>query len=280
MPFETGNACVISPGVDISSVLVPDSVKDMVLARVDRMRPVEQVVLKCSSILGTNIDRNVLENLLPSSSRRNLDLVLYNLAKEGIVECASLAAQHQSAHNHHGFYDYNDPVHSHQHSNHHHHHHHHNVAHILHAPVLCGCYADEVTKVINLTRLMTPNGPKKHCRCLKFANTFMQETMDALWLEDQKRALHERAAMFLESQAHKCRSCGGGGFVAGHAQGVPQEASAPGHAQAAKRVTGEEGRLKITYLLPSHTFAFVIIIVIIDVIISVIIVIVSLSTPS
>ena len=61
---------------------------------------------------------------------------------------------------------------------------------------------------------MTPSGPKKHCFYLKFVNSYVQETTYSLWLEDQKKELHEKAAMFLESQAHKCKACGGGGFVA------------------------------------------------------------------
>ena len=214
MPLDTKKVCIINPGVDISKVVVPESVKDMVLARIDRMMPLEQVTLKCASILGTEFHRNVLQAILPGSCRGTFDLVLYNLAKESIVECASLAAQHQNAHNHHGFYDFNDPVQAHQHTHHHHHHHHHSVASSIHGSVFCGCYADEMTKVINLSRLMTPSGPKKHCLHLKFVNTYVQETSYSLWLEDQRRELREKAAMFLESQAHKCKSCGGGGFVA------------------------------------------------------------------
>ena len=214
MPLDTKKVCIVSPGIDISKVVVPESVKDMVLARVDRMMPLEQITLKCASILGSEFHRSVLQAILPRSSRDNLDLVLYNLAKESILECASLALQHQNAHNHHGFYDFNDPTHAQHHAHHHHHHHHHNVASSIHTQVYCGCYADEMTKVINLSRLMTPSGPKKHCLYLKFVNSYVQETTYSLWLEDQKKELHEKAAMFLESQAHKCKACGGGGFVA------------------------------------------------------------------
>ena len=237
MPIDTKKVCIISPGVDISKVVVPESVKDMVLARVDRMSPLEQVTLKCASILGAEFHRDVLQAILPETTRGSFDLVLYNLAKESILECASLAAQHQNAHNHHGFYDFNDPTHAQQHTHHHHHHHHHrhNVASSIHASVYCGCHADEVTKVLNLSRLMTPSGPKKHCLCLKFVNTYVQETSYSLWLEDQRKELHEKAAMFLESQAHKCKSCGGGGFVA--SQGDTQEALGSG-TQGQKRASG------------------------------------------
>ena len=223
MPLDTKKVCIVSPGVDISKVVVPESVKDMVLARVDRMLPLEQVTLKCASILGSEFHRSVLQAILPTSSRNSSDLVLYNLAKESILECASLALQHQNAHNHHGFYDFNDPTHAQHHVHHHHHHHHHNVASAIHS-VYCGCYADEMTKVINLSRLMTPSGPKKHCLYLKFVNAYVQETTYSLWLEDQRKELHERAAMFLESQAHKCKACGGGGFVANIGEGQDDRA--------------------------------------------------------
>lgn len=53
VPEETDEICIITPGSDLNSVLVPDSVKDMVLARMDRMSLNEQTVLKCAAVLGT-----------------------------------------------------------------------------------------------------------------------------------------------------------------------------------------------------------------------------------
>ena len=70
--------------------------------------------------------------------------------------------------------------------------------------------------------MMTPKGPIKHCLVYKFSNIYVQETTYDVWLEDQRKGLHEKAAMFLESQAHKCRACGGGGFVPGMSSLVDQ----------------------------------------------------------
>lgn len=70
-------------------------------------------------------------------------------------------------------------------------------------------------QVLNLTSMMTPKGPIKSCMFYKFSNIYVQETTYEVWLEDQRKSLHEKAAMFLESQAHKCRACGGGGFIPG-----------------------------------------------------------------
>lgn len=52
---ETDEICIITPGSDLNSVLVPDSVKDMALARMDRMSLNEQTVLKCAAVLGENL---------------------------------------------------------------------------------------------------------------------------------------------------------------------------------------------------------------------------------
>jgi len=52
VPDESDEICIITPGADLNSVLIPDSVKDMVLARMDRMTLNEQTVLKCSAVLG------------------------------------------------------------------------------------------------------------------------------------------------------------------------------------------------------------------------------------
>ena len=52
VPEESDEICIITPGGDLNSILQPDSVKDMVLARMDRMTLNEQIVLKCASVLG------------------------------------------------------------------------------------------------------------------------------------------------------------------------------------------------------------------------------------
>ena len=53
------------------------------------------------------------------------------------------------------------------------------------------------------------------CETLQFSHPIFQETIYGLWTEQQCIQLHEKAALFLESQAHKCKSYGRGGFIAG-----------------------------------------------------------------
>lgn len=90
--------------------------------------------------------------------------------------------------------------------------------------VPCGCYGNEGTKVVNLTKFLTNNKLKKNCLYLKFANNCVQETTYALWLKKQREGLHQKTAIHLESQAHKCRSCGGGAFLP-YSKNTEQESS-------------------------------------------------------
>lgn len=87
--------------------------------------------------------------------------------------------------------------------------------------MLCGCYSCEGFHIINLSQANPFIDKKKRvCLFFHFANSFVQETAYALWLEDQRKALHEKAALYLEKSSQKCRSCGGNGFVPGHGRGV------------------------------------------------------------
>ena len=86
---------------------------------------------------------------------------------------------------------------------------------------MCSCYAYEGFAVINLSQVNAFTDNKKRiCLFFQFCNTFVQEAAYGLWLEDQRKALHAKAAQHLERLSEKCRSCGGNGFIPGHGQGV------------------------------------------------------------
>ena len=87
--------------------------------------------------------------------------------------------------------------------------------------VHCACYAYEGYPIINLLQANAfADGKKRICLYFHFCNTFVQEAAYALWLEDQRKALFEKAALYLEAYADKCRSCGGNGFIPGHGVGT------------------------------------------------------------
>lgn len=81
--------CIVTPGHDLTKLPVPESLREMVLARFDRLPPLEKVVLKCSSILGDCFPSDLVAAIVPKSAAVQVDLALYHLLKVGfILACA------------------------------------------------------------------------------------------------------------------------------------------------------------------------------------------------
>ncbi len=211
IPDDVDNICVICPGKEISDAIVPNSVNDVVVARIDRMSPNEQLILKCASVLGMNFTRDLLSAIVPRKISQVLDTTLYRLCKERLIECGSLALQ--QAHNHNNIHT--DSFLRQGSSHHNHRHRHHTEVKTIHH-VFCGCYVDEGDSVIDLSQMNRAVGGKKRlCQYFHFSNSFVRDAAYDLWLEDQRKALHERAALYLETQVHVCKPCGGDSFVPG-----------------------------------------------------------------
>lgn len=78
------NMCIVTPGQDLTKIPVPESLREMVLARFDRLPPLEKVVLKCASILGDSFPSDLVASIVPKSAEAQVDLVLYHLLKVGM----------------------------------------------------------------------------------------------------------------------------------------------------------------------------------------------------
>lgn len=209
---DVHKVCILSPNADVNAMLLPDSEEDMVLARMDKMSLVEQTVIKCAAVLGMNFQRDLLKAIIPKNCANMLDTTLQNLSKMQFFACASLTKQSSSA------YDMTQ-----QNNNNNggggtgggKTHHHFQAIH-QNVQVLCGCYALDGYPAINLLQSKAfPDGKKRTCLHYQFCKSLVQETAFALWLEDQRNALFEKAALYLETNPDKCRACGGNGFVPG-----------------------------------------------------------------
>ena len=194
------SACQVSSSVGIGDIPIPDSVAGMVLTRIDHMSPSEQMTLKCAAVVGTSFNRAMLEAVVPNHNPQVFHQSLNTLAEVGIFECA-VAAEVRNMHS---------DIHSRS---------------VHHLPnddpnLHCNCLSQKhhatslhVPHKHGITSHIHP--PVDECEMLQFVHTYIQETAYGLLTESQRRALHESAALFLESQAHKCKNCGGGGFIAG-----------------------------------------------------------------
>ena len=205
VPHDLDDVCVIVPGMEISAAVAPNTVSDVVVARLDRMSPNEQLILKCASVLGVNFTRDLLTAIVPRKLAKVLDTILYRLTKERLIDCGSLAMKQAQQHNQN---DIAIDI------NHRHHHRHHGDVNARHN-VLCGCYAEEGEPIVNLSQTNRQDGVKRLCLYFHFSNALVREAAYDLWLEEQRKALHERAAMYLETKEQLCKSCGGNSFLPG-----------------------------------------------------------------
>ena len=166
------------------------------------MSPSEQMTLKCAAIIGTSFSRSMLAAIIPNCSPATFHHSLNALAEVGIIECA-VAAEVKNMHSD-----------MHTRSSHH--------LPIDDPSLHCPCLSQPKKDHENHLKIHTPHkhggtahSPVDECELLQFVHTYIQETVYDLWTESQRKALHETSSLFLESQAHKCVNCGGGGFIAG-----------------------------------------------------------------
>ncbi|XP_070579239.1 adenylate cyclase type 10-like [Ptychodera flava] len=194
--------CVVTPGVKLNEIPVPDSMKGMMLAKIDRLKSGDQMVVKCAAVLGLSFTRSLLEKIVPNFNSRKIRMSIHSLMQLRLFECAAKhpghhAGLHHSSLSHHGHQR-------------------------LSAQVECHCPRDgDYLSTDARTNI-------SNCRLLRFKTSLMQEVAYTLFLSDQRRKLHEQAALFLESQAHKCKSCGGGEFIH-HYQSVSHSLTGDGN---------------------------------------------------
>ena len=189
--------------VSIGDIPIPDSVAGMVLTRIDNMNPSEQMTIKCAAVIGTTFHRDMLQAIIPNCNPAVFSQTLNILAEHGIIEC-SVAAEVRSR---------TPDLHSRS--------THHSQIHLPEDPYLqCPCLNSLRQHHRNhlLHTQVTSHPPVDECAALQFVHTYVQETVYGLWTESQCQCLHESAAQYLETQAHKCVNCGGGGFIMGSNQ--------------------------------------------------------------
>ena len=173
-------------------ISVPDSITGMILARFDRLHPDAQLVLKCASVLGTTFSRAMLAAIVPNLTEQVINRTIASLASHGLIQChhaAQVSDQSGSTEQ-------------------------------LTEGVECPCLLQRQQHSIAPSSSIHSVGSSNHyamliseCQLLEFVHPYVRDTLYDLWTNKQRTELHEKAALFLESQAHKCKNCGGGGFT-------------------------------------------------------------------
>ena len=189
---STHGSIQVSNGIELRDIPIPDSVNGMVLTRIDHMSASEQMTLKCAAIAGTVFKKRMLQAVIPNCNSLIFNKSLNILADAGIFECAIAAEVRRISTDLEMDSSHRRP----------------SISN-------CPCLEKYAHLRRRPQRYQTLFPPIDECETLQFVHNYVQETAYNLWTESQRKTLHESAACFLESEAHKCKHCGGGPFIEG-----------------------------------------------------------------
>lgn len=189
-------SCTLNENVSLSDIPIPESINEMILSRVDHLPATAKLTIKCASVIGTTFTKSMLKGIIPKQFESTFDNSIRLLQGPGIVRCAVAEAYKLAVD------DGNEDL------------------FLENQNLYCPCleYIQQhrsVDSVDGNKNVFIDEQNLDNCETLQFSHPIFQETIYGLWTEKQCIQLHEKAALFLESQAHKCKSCGGGGFIVG-----------------------------------------------------------------
>jgi len=194
--WEKKFTCTLNEDVSLSDIPIPESINEMILQRVDHLPATAQLTIKCAAIIGTTFTKSMLKGIIPKQFQSTFDNSIRLLQAPGIIRCAVAEAYKRAVDD--GYED----------------------LFLNNQNLYCPCLEHVVHHKSDASmqddkNVLIDEQNLDNCETLQFSHPIFQETIYGLWTEKQCIQLHEKAALFLESQAHKCRSCGGGGFIAG-----------------------------------------------------------------
>ncbi len=78
--------CQVVPGVDLQGLVVPTTAQGVLISRIDRLSPSEQLTLKIASVIGRTFPRRALYDVFPpASGRDHLDRHLQTLVRLDLI---------------------------------------------------------------------------------------------------------------------------------------------------------------------------------------------------
>ena len=196
MQWQRKISCTLNTNVSLSTIPIPESINEMILSRIAHLPDTAQVTAKCASILGNTFTKAMLKGIIPKNTVSTFDNSMRLLQAPGIIRCAVAEAYKIAI---------DDG----------------NEQHFLeNKNFYCPCienlrhYSSGNNLILDKNILIREQN-LDYCEMLQFSHPIFQETIYELFPKEQCKELHRKAAIFLETQAHKCKSCGGGGFIAG-----------------------------------------------------------------
>nr|XP_034172604.1 adenylate cyclase type 10-like isoform X1 [Osmia lignaria] len=158
----------------------------MILKLFDSLTPLDQLLLKCASVIGETVNRHMLEHLMTITSKREIGLAVLKLFEIRVFGCAI------------GDFSRNTgPI---------------IFIRNIRNPtseidVFCNCIGLHIPEALeDLPRYAS-------CGLMRFKMTMFRDTTYRLLTENQKMELHNQALKYLQQYTRRCVSCGEGQFA-------------------------------------------------------------------
>ncbi|KAG5893844.1 hypothetical protein JTB14_002570 [Gonioctena quinquepunctata] len=178
------NIGMVNQGFNLDDVDPEFAIDVIILKTFDALTSYEQLLLKCSAILGDTFPRDMLLYIMSSSAIRLTALAVQKLFEIHVLSCAKGNFIEGGLSFKERLINPNEDM-----------------------SVRCDC------KGLIVDETCTDLPKYASCGYLRFRSSEFRETTYNLLTDNQKREFHERAIRYLEKETRRCRACGNGYFV-------------------------------------------------------------------
>nr|XP_056717177.1 adenylate cyclase type 10-like [Euleptes europaea] len=190
--------CTVRENVKLHNILLPPILKGFALSKIDNMNPSEQMVVKCAAVIGVSFSTHLLLHILPKGTKVKMNQTLAALVETHVFECFTEGKSRLTAKTMDIFA--------------------HELGNLPKKTIAADGPDSDLGLVISNS--IKQEEAVIHCRLMGFCTPLLQEAAYELWLKSQKTKLHLMCAKYLDSDAHRCKCCGEGDFVAFHRYAV------------------------------------------------------------
>nr|XP_023016522.1 adenylate cyclase type 10-like [Leptinotarsa decemlineata] len=178
------NICTLNESFNLEDVDPELAIDVIILKTFDALTSYEQLLLKCSAILGDTFPRDMLLYIMSSSAIRLTALAVQKLFEINVLSCAKGNFIEGGLSFKERLVNPNEDM-----------------------SVKCDC------KGLIIDETCTDLPKYASCGYMRFRSSEFRETTYNLLTDNQKREFHERAIRYLEKETRRCRACGNGYFV-------------------------------------------------------------------
>ncbi|XP_023310586.1 adenylate cyclase type 10-like [Anoplophora glabripennis] len=176
--------CVLNPQLNPEDVVPEQHMNVVILKTFDSLTSYEQLLLKCSSILGDIFTRDMLLYIMSSTASRLTSLAVQKLFEIQVLCCARGNFLEGGLSFKDRLIDPNEDL-----------------------SVKCDC----IGLIIDDTCIDLPKFAS--CGYMRFRSSEFRETTYNLLTDNQKREFHAKAIRYMEKETRRCRACGSGYFA-------------------------------------------------------------------